>query len=105
MNTAELSCVCKQMRRDIITMVSNAGSGHPGGSLSMVELIASVFCNHMRIDPKDPKPALDYVVTKMPRFPFDKFTDANQKLGTQILIITISNLFSQPRVSPSPTTR
>ena len=55
MNTAELSCVCKQMRRDIITMVSNAGSGHPGGSLSMVELIASVFCNHMRIDPKDPK--------------------------------------------------
>ena len=55
MNTAELSCVCKQMRRDIITMVSNAGSGHPGGSLSMVELIASVFCNHMRIDPKNPK--------------------------------------------------
>lgn len=55
MNTAELSNVCKQMRRDIITMIANAGSGHPGGSLSMVELIASVFCNHMRIDPKDPK--------------------------------------------------
>ena len=30
------------------------------------------------------EPALDYVVTKMPRFPFDKFTDANQKLGTQM---------------------
>lgn len=30
------------------------------------------------------EPALDYVVTKMPRFAFDKFTDANQKLGTQM---------------------
>lgn len=30
------------------------------------------------------EPALDYVVTKMPRFPFDKFSDANNHLGTQM---------------------
>ncbi len=30
------------------------------------------------------EPALDYVVTKMPRFPFDKFTDAKNNLGTQM---------------------
>ena len=30
------------------------------------------------------EPALDYVVTKMPRFPFDKFADANNTLGTQM---------------------
>lgn len=30
------------------------------------------------------EPALDYVVTKMPRFPFDKFKDASNKLGTQM---------------------
>ncbi|MBR0277525.1 MAG: carbamoyl-phosphate synthase large subunit [Clostridia bacterium] len=30
------------------------------------------------------EPALDYVVTKIPRFPFDKFSDANNKLGTQM---------------------
>lgn len=30
------------------------------------------------------EPALDYVVTKMPRFPFDKFTGANNKLSTQM---------------------
>ena len=30
------------------------------------------------------EPTLDYVVTKMSRFPFDKFTDANNKLGTQM---------------------
>ena len=30
------------------------------------------------------EPALDYVVSKMPRFPFDKFYDANNSLGTQM---------------------
>ena len=29
-------------------------------------------------------PSLDYIVTKMPRFPFDKFADASNKLGTQM---------------------
>ena len=30
------------------------------------------------------EPSLDYVVAKLPRFPFDKFTSANNKLGTQM---------------------
>ena len=30
------------------------------------------------------EPALDYVVTKMPRLPFDKFADANNRLSTQM---------------------
>lgn len=30
------------------------------------------------------EPALDYIVTKMPRFPFDKFADANNSLSTQM---------------------
>ena len=30
------------------------------------------------------EPSLDYVVTKIPRFPFDKFTDANNSLSTQM---------------------
>ena len=55
MNTAELSKICRQVRRDIITMTANAGSGHPGGSLSAVEVMTSVFYNHMRLDPTNPK--------------------------------------------------
>lgn len=54
MNFDELRSVCTQMRRDIINMTANAGSGHPGGSLSSVELMASVFCNRMNVDPQDP---------------------------------------------------
>ena len=30
------------------------------------------------------EPSLDYVVSKLPRFPFDKFSDANNRLGTQM---------------------
>jgi len=30
------------------------------------------------------EPALDYIVSKIPRWPFDKFVDANRKLGTQM---------------------
>ncbi len=30
------------------------------------------------------EPALDYIVTKIPRWPFDKFQSANRKLGTQM---------------------
>lgn len=30
------------------------------------------------------EPALDYIVSKIPRWPFDKFTQANRKLGTQM---------------------
>ncbi|NHN28622.1 carbamoyl-phosphate synthase large subunit [Paenibacillus agricola] len=30
------------------------------------------------------EPALDYIVSKIPRWPFDKFTSANRKLGTQM---------------------
>ena len=55
MNTAELQRFCTEVRRDIINMTANAGSGHPGGSLSAVELMSAIFCTQMRIDPKSPK--------------------------------------------------
>ena len=54
MNTAELSSMSKQVRRDIINMTANAGSGHPGGSLSAADLMTCLFFNHMHVDPKHP---------------------------------------------------
>lgn len=46
---------CRQLRKEIITMIGNACSGHPGGSLSIVELMAAVYYTQMNIDPKNPK--------------------------------------------------
>src|SRR5438093_10290272 len=52
---AELQAIAKRVRRDIIEMTGAAKSGHPGGSLSAVELVVQLYFNHMRIDPANPK--------------------------------------------------
>ena len=59
MNTAELKNFCTEVRRDIINMTANAGSGHPGGSLSVVEMMSAIFCTQMRVDPKTGRPMWD----------------------------------------------
>lgn len=53
MNNSDLKELCRQIRCDIINMVTDASSGHPGGSLSCVELIEGAF-SQMRVDPKNP---------------------------------------------------
>lgn len=50
-----LKQICRELRRDIIESVYRAKSGHPGGSLSCVEIIASLYFYKMRIKPGDPK--------------------------------------------------
>ncbi|MBT7484682.1 transketolase [Candidatus Peregrinibacteria bacterium] len=44
-----------QMRRDIVEMVNAAGSGHPGGSLSSVELLVTLYNEYIKHDPSNPK--------------------------------------------------
>ncbi len=59
MNSAEqvkiLEAKAKQIRRLVIEMISKAGSGHPGGSLSATDLITALFLTVLRHDPKNPK--------------------------------------------------
>src|ERR1700757_3920186 len=51
----EMQVIAKRVRREIIEMIGAAKSGHPGGSLSAVELVVELYFNTMRIDPKNPK--------------------------------------------------
>ena len=51
---AELQEIAKRVRRDIVEMITAAKSGHPGGSLSAVEILVELYFNTMRIDPKNP---------------------------------------------------
>src|SRR5580698_7387322 len=51
----ELQAIAKKTRREIVVMIGVAGSGHPGGSLSAVEILVELYFNHMHIDPKNPK--------------------------------------------------
>lgn len=43
-----------EARKLIVSCISDAGSGHPGGSLSMVEILGCLFHNHIKYDPKKP---------------------------------------------------
>jgi len=54
MDTQALNALCKQIRRDIITMTADAASGHPGGSLSSVEILTALYFSKMNIDPQHP---------------------------------------------------
>lgn len=45
----------KKIRRHIVTMLCEAGSGHPGGSLSAADMVAVLFFDTMKLDPEDPK--------------------------------------------------
>jgi transketolase len=51
----DLKEVAKRLRRDIITMIGKAGSGHPGGSLSAVEILTTLFWRILRHKPSDPQ--------------------------------------------------
>lgn len=45
----------RDIRRHVIKSITCAGSGHPGGSLSAVEVMVALFFHKIRHDPKDPK--------------------------------------------------
>ncbi len=52
---AELRKISKELRKKSLEIIYQAGSGHPGGSLSAADLIAAIFFGQMRFDPKNPK--------------------------------------------------
>ena len=53
--TKELKTVANEIRKGIIKQVYTAQSGHPGGSLSIADIIAVLYFNELNIDEKNPK--------------------------------------------------
>ena len=51
MTTQKLSEISSQVRRDIVRMVSGAGSGHPGGSLGIADVMTALYFEVMNNDP------------------------------------------------------
>jgi transketolase len=54
-DVAELQTLARKIRREIVEMITHAKSGHPGGSLSAVEILVTLFFDVLRHDPKNPK--------------------------------------------------
>ena len=92
----ELRLKARKLRRDILTMIHRAGSGHPGGSLSVLDILIILYYKVMRIDPynyRDPRrdrlilskghacPALYAVLADRGFFPAD-YLDALRRIGS-----------------------
>ncbi len=52
---ASLENIATVLRKDIVKMVTESASGHPGGSLSAVEIVTTLYFNEMNINIEDPK--------------------------------------------------
>lgn len=98
MNEEQLAKIANDMRIDIVRMVAEAGSGHPGGSLSCADILAALYFNVMKHDPADPKnedrdrfilakghaaPALYAALAEAGYFPKEELATL-RKLGTRL---------------------
>ncbi len=52
--TARLDAIARDCRVQILRMLTHAGSGHPGGSLSVIDLVVTLFFKRLRHDPARP---------------------------------------------------
>jgi transketolase len=53
-DAAQLEAIARACRVQIIRMLTHAGSGHPGGSLSVIDLLVTIAFGRLRHDPKRP---------------------------------------------------
>ncbi|HZE37096.1 MAG TPA: transketolase [Candidatus Eisenbacteria bacterium] len=51
---AKLEAIAREGRVQIIRMLTHAGSGHPGGSLSVIDILTALYFNRIRYDAKNP---------------------------------------------------
>lgn len=54
MDIKKLESLTQQIRKDIVRITAKAGSGHPTSSLSATDILAVLFEQYLRFDPKDP---------------------------------------------------
>lgn len=50
-----LNGIARNIRKDIVTMIHSSKSGHPGGSLSAVEILTALYFDEMNVDSRNPK--------------------------------------------------
>jgi transketolase len=109
---AALRSIARLVRRDILQMTALAGSGHPGGSLSAVEVLVTLYFCVLRHNPADPSwpqrdrfilskahacPALYSVLARCGYFPVEElatFRRINSRLQGHAHIVTPGVEFS-----------
>ncbi len=99
MDSAGLQREADEMRKDIVRMIAAAGSGHPGGSLSCIDILCALYCGGVMVhEPSNPRladrdrfilakghaaPALYAVLAHCGYFPIDELSTLRQ-LGSRL---------------------
>jgi transketolase len=98
MADARLEAIARYCRVQIIRMLTHAGSGHPGGSLSVIDILTAIVFGRLRHDPRRPEwadrdrivlskghavPALYAVMAKAGYFPEERLITL-RKLGSPL---------------------
>ena len=93
-----LESIAREGRVQILRMLTHAGSGHPGGSLSAIDILTTLYFHRMRYDPKRPDwedrdrfilskghcvPAQYFCMAKAGYFPMDRLVTL-RKLGSPL---------------------
>lgn len=98
----------RAIRQDIITMLTESASGHPGGSLSATEILTSLYFSEMRVDPKNPHDAERdrFVLSKGHACPVLYATLAEKGFFDKKELMTLrkidSNLQGHPNMNETP---
>jgi transketolase len=97
-SSTDLKSLARDMRVDIIRMIEAAGNGHPGGSLSVIDILTVLYWKFLKHDPKKPDwterdrfilskghacPALYAVMAKRGYFPHEQLLTL-RKLGSPL---------------------
>ena len=97
-DVAKLETIAREGRVEILRMLTHAGSGHPGGSLSVIDILTDLYFNRLRLDPARPQwedrdrfilskghcvPAQYFCMAKRGFFPMDRIVTL-RKLGSPL---------------------
>lgn len=51
---SDIALLANELREQVLAMITKAGNGHPGGSLSAIDIILQLYLHEMKHDPKNP---------------------------------------------------
>ena len=93
---ARLEGIAREGRAQILRMLTHAGSGHPGGSLSVIDLLTVLYFNRLRYDPRRPdwEDRDRFVLSKGHCVPAQYFCMAKAGFFPMDLLVTLRKLGS-----------
>src|SRR3984893_10803159 len=96
LDLAKLEGIARDGRVQILRMLTHAGSGHPGGSLSVIDILTVLYFSRMKYDPKKPTwEARDrFVLSKGHCVPAQYYCMARAGFFPESLLLTLRKLGS-----------